>query len=202
MARLGSISVFIVALFAGLSFQAQAQTPPAAAAQKKPALDGDKLATEWVDRMNALSTWYLTVDGKEDEAQKVVDHMMEMFTPDIIAEVPPHDERQQGPVQLVGTQQVRKWVEKIAKTEVEIRYIIKRQTMKEFEGEYMIFSRPLPWGGLGVAAQLIEADSQRVDRKRFMQVGGVFLQFDKDGKIYRMRLVLSEKDEIIDLGGG
>ena len=127
---------------------------------------------------------------------------MQLFTPDVIAEVPPHDERQQGPVQLIGAAQVRRWVEKIAKTQVDIKYVIKRQTMKEFEGEYMIFSRQLPWGGLGVSAQLIEADSQRADRKRFMQVGGVFLQFDKDGKVYRMRLVLSEKDEIIDLGGG
>ena len=66
----------------------------------------------------------------------------------------------------------------------------------------MIYSRPLPWGGVGVAFQVIEADSQRVDRKRFMQVGGVFLQFNNDGKIYRLRLVLAEKDEIIDLGGG
>ena len=65
----------------------------------------------------------------------------------------------------------------------------------------MVFSRPLPWGGLAVAIQLIEADSQRSDRKRFMQVGGAFLQFNPEGKIYRMRLVLSEKEEIVDLGG-
>jgi hypothetical protein len=193
----------VVALFTLFQSPAHAQTPPAAAQKTdKPALDADKLAIDWVDRMNALSTWYLTVDGNDDQAQKNVDHMMEMFAPDVIAEVPPHDERQEGPVQLVGIQQVRKWVEKIAKTQVDIKYVIKRQTMKEFEGEYMIFSRQLPWGGLGVAAQLIEADSERVDRKRSMQVGGVFLQYNKEGKIYRMRLVLSEKDEIIDLGGG
>jgi hypothetical protein len=186
-----------------LEFQPQAQTPPPAAAQKtdNPALNADKLVTDWVDRMNALSSWYLSVDGKEDEAQKVVDRMMEMFAPDVIAEVPPHDERQQGTVELVGSALVRKWVEKIAKTEVDIKFVIKRQTMKEFEGEYMVFSRSLPWGGLAVAAQLIEADSQRMDRKRFMQIGGVFLQFNKDAKIYRMRLVLSEKEEIVDLGG-
>jgi hypothetical protein len=204
MVRLGSISILVIALFAALEFQPRAQTPPPAAAQKtdKPALNADKLAIDWVDRMNGLSSWYLSVDGKEDDAEKVVDHMMELFTPDIIAEVPPHDERQEGPVQLVGTAQVRKWVEKLAKSQVEIRYVIKRQTMKEFEGEYMIFSRPLPWGGMGVAMQLLEADSQRADRKRFMQAGGAFLQFNNDGKIYRMRLVLSEKEEIVDLGVG
>jgi hypothetical protein len=204
MVRLGSISILVIALFAALEFQPRAQTPPPAAAQKtdKPALNADKLAIDWVDRMNGLSSWYLSVDGKEDDAEKVVDHMMELFTPDIIAEVPPHDERQEGPVQLVGTAQVRKWVEKLAKSQVEIRYVIKRQTMKEFEGEYMIFSRPLPWGGMGVAMQLLEADSQRTDRKRFMQAGGAFLQFNNDGKIYRLRLVLSEKEEIVDLGVG
>jgi len=201
--RLSSFSIFVVTLFTVFEFHPQAQPPPAAAQKTdKPALSGDKLAIEWVDRMNELSNWYLTVDGKEDGAQKVVDHMMEMFAPDVIAEVPPHDERQLGSVQLVGAAQVRKWVEKIAKSEVDIKFVIKRQTMKEFEGEYMIFSRPLPWGGLGVAVQLLEADSQREDRKRFMQVGGAFLQFSPEGKIYRLRLVLSEKEEIVDLGGG
>src|SRR5215831_603457 len=133
MARLVRISIFVIVLFAAFQLQSQAQTPPPAAAQKtdKPKLDADKLAIDWVDRMNALSTWYLKVDG----AQKVVDNMMQLFTPDVIAEVPPHDERQQGPVQLIGAAQVRRWVEKIAKTEVDIKYVIKRQTMKEFEGE-------------------------------------------------------------------
>jgi hypothetical protein len=202
MGRLTIISIFVIALFTAFQFQAQA--PPQAPAQKtdKPALNADNLAINWMDRMDGLSHWYLTVDGKEDGLQQVVDHMMELYSPDIIAEVPPHDERQLGPVMLVGTAQVRKWVELMARTQVDIHYQLKRQTMKEFEGENMIYSRPLPWGGVGVAFQVIEADSQRVDRKRFMQVGGVFLQFNNDGKIYRLRLVLAEKDEIIDLGGG
>jgi hypothetical protein len=34
-----------------------------------------------------------------------------------------------------------------------------------------------------------------------MQVGGVFMQLTPDGKIYRLRLVQSEKEEIADLGG-
>ena len=32
--------------------------------------------------------------------------------------------------------------------------------------------------------------------------GGAFMQFNPVGKIYRMRLTLGEKDEIIDLGAG
>jgi hypothetical protein len=201
MSRLTVISISLIALFT--AFHLQAQAPPQAPAQKtdKPALNADKLAIDWMDRMDALSHWYLTVDGKEDGLQQTVDHMMELYTPDVIAEVPPYDERQLGPVMLVGTVQLRKWVEKVATTQVDIHYQLKRQTMKEFEGEDMIYSRPLPWGGVGVAFQVLESDSQRVDRKRFMQIGGVFLQFNNDGKIYRMRLVLAEKDEIVDLGG-
>lgn len=202
MIRVITVSLFLIALFTALGFQAQAQTsPPAAPKTEKPALNADKLAVDFTDRMEALSHWYLTVDGKEAGLQQAVDHFMDMFTPDVIAEVPPHDERQLGPVMLIGNTQLRKWVEKVATTQVDIHYAIKRQTMKEFEGEWMIFSRPLPWGGLGVGFQVIEADSQRVDRKRFMQAGGVFLQFNSEGKIYRMRLVLSEREEIIDLGG-
>src|SRR5689334_21090025 len=115
MGRLSSISIFVIALLTVLEVRPQAQTAPPAAAQKtdKPALNADKLAIEWVDRMNALSSWYLTADGKEDEAQNRVDHLMEIFATDVIAEVPPHDDRQQGTVELVGSTQVRKWVEKI-----------------------------------------------------------------------------------------
>jgi len=201
MAKLVGISIFVIAAFAALQFQAQAQTPPSVAAQAKPALDADNLAIDWVDRMNELSNWYITVDGKEDDVKRVVDKVMEMYAPDAIVEVPPFDSKQQGPIQLIGAAQIRKWVETIATSKVQINYVIKRQTWKEFEGEWMIFSRKLPWGGLAVAAQLLEADSQRTDRKRYMQVGGVFLQFNNDAKIYRQRLSLGEKDEIVDLGG-
>ena len=203
MKKLTTLSIFLISLFTVFEFQARAQTPPPAAAQKtdKPALNAEKLAMDFTDKMAELSHWYITMDGKEDGVQEVVNHVMEMFAPDIVAEVPPHDEKQLGPVQLVGLAQFRKWAEEIARNHMEIHYTIKRQTVKEFEGEYMIFSKQLPWGGLGVAFQVIESDSQRVDRKRFMQNGGVFLQFNPDGKINRMRLVLAEKDEVVEGGG-
>src|SRR6185295_9465672 len=101
--------------------QLQAQTPPAAT-PAKPAPDVTQLAVDWVDRMNNLSNWFLTMDGKEDEADKVVDHMMEAFAPDAIVQVPPHDEEQLGPVVLVGSDQVRKWVDKIGRLQVHINY--------------------------------------------------------------------------------
>ena len=192
------ISTLITILAA---FELQAQTPPQTPPQStpaKPALNANQLAVEWVDRVNELDDWYLTVDGKEEGIDQVVDHMMELFAPDVLAEVPPHDEEQLGPVMLVGSGQVRKWVDKIAKSHVRINYIVKRQTEKEFEGELMVYSKPLPWGGLGVSFQIIAAYSLRKDRRRFMEPGAVFLQFREDGKIQRLRLLLAEKDEVID----
>jgi len=198
MTKFFIFSVLIVLLTAGV-FQARTPQAPADKAPPKSALNADELATAFVDRFNALSNWHLTMDGKEDGLDQAVDHMMELFAPDVIAEIPPHDEKQFGPVQLIGPKQVRKWLDEIARTQVDIKYFIKRQTYKQTEGEWMIFSRPLPWGGLAVSSQLFGAYSQRTDRKRFMQVGGVFAQHHEDGKIYRLRFILSEKDEITDM---
>jgi hypothetical protein len=192
------LSVLIVLLTAGV-FQAHSPQAPVDKAPAKPALNGDQLAIAFIDRFNGLSNWHLTMDGKEDGLDQAVDQMMELFAPDIIAEIPPHDAKQIGPVQLVGAKQVRLWLAEIARTQVDIKYFIKRQTYKETEGEWMIFSRPLPWGGIGVSSQLFGAYSQRTDRKRFMQVGGVFAQHHEDGKIYRLRFILAEKDEITDM---
>ena len=189
------ISTLITILFAS---EFQAQTPPQQT-PAKPVLNPNQLAVEWLDRVNALDDWYLSVDGKEEGVDQVVDRMMELFAPDVLAEVPPHDEEQLGPVMLVGSGQVRKWVDKIARSNVKLGYLLKRQTEKEFEGELMVYSKPLPWGGLGVSFQIIAAYSLRTDRRRFMEPGAVFLQFREDGKIQRLRLLLSEKDEVLDL---
>src|SRR5229473_5417117 len=124
------ISILIASL-AVFNFQAQTppQTPPA-----KPALDPLKLSDDWITRLNNLSNWYLTVEGKEMGRDELVNSMMELYTPDAIAEVPPHDEDQIGPVMLRGTPNVRKWVDKISRTQVKLLYIQKKQTKKQFEG--------------------------------------------------------------------
>ncbi len=186
----------LVAFFAAFELHAQTptQTKPG-----KPVLNADKLGMAFLDGMNSLAGWHISMDGKEDEVNQVVDRMMEQFAADVIAEVPPHDEEQLGPVMLVGSAQVRKWVDKIARSKVDIAYVIKRQTEKEFEGEYMIFSRPLPWGGIGVAIQVIAAATDRFDRRRYMEPGAVFLQFNEAGKIWRLRLIQAEKDEVVAL---
>ena len=189
------IILALIALLAGFELGAQTppQTPPG-----KPAPDVTQLAVNWVDRMNGLSNWYLSMDGKEDGANQGVDHMMELFAPDVIAQVPPHDPEQIGPVMLVGSGQVRKWIDKIAKSQVDIKYKIQRQTEQESDGEIMVHSKPLPWGGVSISFQVLAAYSLRQDRRRFLELGAVFIQYREDGKIQRVRLLLSEKDEVLD----
>jgi hypothetical protein len=190
------IIVSLITLLAAV--QLCAQTPPATTPTTKPTVDVTKLAVDWIDRMNNLSNWYLSFDGKEDAANKVVDNMMEAFAPNVIAQVPPHDPEQIGPVILIGSEQVRKWVDKIAKSQVDIKYKIQRQTERESDGEMMIHSKPLPWGGLSISFQVHAAYSLRTDRKRYLELGAVFVQFGEDGKIQRLRLLLSEKAEVLD----
>lgn len=189
------IILSLITLLAAVELEAQ--TPPQTA-PRNPAPDVTQLAVEWVDRLNNLSNWYLSMDGKEDGADQVVDHMMELFAPDVIAQVPPHDEEQIGPVWLVGSEQIRKWVDKIAKSHVNIKYKIQRQTEQESDGEIMVHSKPLPWGGVSIAFQVLAAYSLREDRRRFLELGAVFIQYREDGKIQRFRLLLSEKDEVVD----
>lgn len=173
---------------------AATQPPPA-----KPALNPVLLGQAWVDRLNELDDWHLSFDGKEEGVNEVVDGFMALLAPDMLIEVPPYDEEQIGPVMLTGTNQVRQWVNKFARTQVSLNYTLKRQTEKAVEGELMVYSKQLPWGGLGVSFPIIADYSVRQDRRRFMEVGAVFLQFREDGKIQRFRLFLSEKEQV--LGG-
>jgi len=182
-----------IALSTVVDLQAQGQTTPA-----KREVDINQLAVNWVDQFNGLSNWYLSMDGKEDAAAEAIDRMMNLLAPDVIAQVPPHDEEQIGPVRLVFKDHVRKWVEKVAKTQVQITYKIQRQTEAEADGELMVHSKPLPWGGVGVAFQVLAAYTSRQTRTRFLEFGAVFLQYGEDGKVHRFRLLLSEKSEVLD----
>jgi hypothetical protein len=156
-------------------------------------LDATKLGTDFVDLLNTLDDWRISMDGKEVGIDKVVDNFMSHFAPDVIAEVPSDDEEQIGRLELVGAPQLRKWVDHIARTRVELEFLTVRQTQNLTEGEQMIYMKPLPWGGLGIAFQLIAPYSMRVNRATFLEVGSVFLQYSDDAKIRRFRLYLSEK---------
>src|SRR5690242_14335259 len=73
----------------------QAQTPPAAqtpappapqnpapaAAAKPAAPDPLPLAEDWITRLNNLSNWSLSFEGKEVGREDVVNKMMELFAP-------------------------------------------------------------------------------------------------------------------------
>jgi hypothetical protein len=161
-----------------------------------------KLAEEWIGRLNALDHWYLSVDGKEEGIEPLVNSMMELYAPDVVAEVPPHDKDQIGPVMLRGKDNVRKWVDSIARSQVRLNYILKRQTegpTGEYEGWRLVYSAKLPWGGTGIAFQIIGVWSIREDRRRFMAPGAVFIQYGPDGKIRRLRLLLGEIDQVVAL---
>lgn len=194
-----SILIVISTLIAlGTVFEFRAQTTQQAPAAT-PALDPAKLAEDWMTRLNALDDWYLSVDGKEVGRDEVVNKMMELYAREVIAEVPPHDEEQIGPVLLRGNANFKKWVDKISRTQVKMLYIQKRQTKKQFEGEKLVYSTPLPWGGVGISFEIIAAYSRREDRRKFMAPGSVFLQYGADGKIERLRLYLSEHAEVVAL---
>jgi hypothetical protein len=186
----------LIALGAVFGFQAPAPSQTTAA---KPAPDPAKLAEDWMSRLNGLDDWYLSVEGKEVGVGEVVNRMMELYAADVIAEVPPHDEDQIGPVLLRGSANLKKWVEKIARTQVKLLYIQKRQTKKQFEGEKLVYAAPLPWGGLGISFEIIGAYSRRADRRKFTAPGAVFLQYGADGKIQRLRLYLAETAEVVAL---
>ena len=51
---------------------------------------------------------------------------------------------------------------------------------------------------LSIAFQVMASYTQREDRKRFFETGAAFIQYGEDGKIRRLRLILSEKDEVLD----
>jgi hypothetical protein len=174
--------------------QAQAQTQPPA----KPVVDPTKLAIEWVDRLNELDDWQASADGKEEGLGQVLDRFMELFTPDVLADVPPHDEDQLGPVMLLGQAEVRRWAEKFARTNIKLNYIVRRQTEKEFEGEYLVYSKALPWGGLGISFPIIAGYSLRKDGKRYLEQGAVFIEYRENGKNTRFRLLQSQKDEVVE----
>ena len=178
------------------AFGVQAQTPPETPPGNT-APDVNQLAVDWVDRLNGLDEWTISLDGRETGIDQVVDSMMELFAPDVLAQVPPHDEKQIGQVVLVGSGQVRQWVDKIARSQVHIDYKIQLQTQKEFEGEPMVHSKLLPWGGLSISFRVHAYYALREDRRSFLELGAVFLQYNEDGKIQRFRLLLSEKDEVV-----
>jgi hypothetical protein len=185
--------IFLVLISCFLSMEAQAQTAP----RTPPEILNR--AVEFLKRLNALDDWTLSVDGKEEGLTPLVDSMMELFGDDVLAEVPPHDADQIGPVVLRTKENVRKWVDKLARSYVRFEFIHKRQTEGEFEGEPLVYQTPLPWKGVGVSFQIIANYSLREDRRKFTSPGALFIQYGEDGKIQRLRLLHAELAEVVPL---
>ncbi len=196
MVRLTVLTVFTFLVAVAVQAQDAPETPPAEAGP-----DIIQMAVEWVDRLNDLDEWTISLDGREIGVEERVDSLMELFAPDVLAQVPPYDEKQIGPVLLRGYEHVRLWVDKVARSQVDIDYKLQLQTQSEFEGEPMIYSKPLPWGGLGLSFRVNANYTARRDRTTYLEYGAVFLQYDEEGKIQRLRLLLSEKSEVVDSPG-
>ena len=182
----------LITLFAAINLHAQAAAD----------LPEQKQAEDFLKRLDALSDWYLSVDGKEQGLDQLVDSMMELYAPDVLAEVPPYDKEQLGPVMLRGKDNVRKWVERIARTQVRLGYYFKRQTegpTGDYEGWRLVYTAKLPWGGNGIAFPIMAVWSQREDRHRYMAPGMVTIQYGPDGKIRRLRLLIGEIEEVVPL---
>jgi hypothetical protein len=183
----------LLTFLGGSALQAQAPAPPPDDTQQR------NRADEWIKRLNALSDWYISVDGKEQGIDERVDSMMELFASDVVAELPPHDPEQIGPIMLRGSANLRKWVDKIARTQTKLNYGITRQTggpTAEYEGWQLVFSTPMPWGGTAIALQIRATWSLRENHHRFTAPGAVFLEYGADGKIHRLRLLLAEISEV------
>src|SRR5438034_3007241 len=177
----------LIGLLAAIEAQAQAAAD----------LPEQKLAEEWIRRLNALDDWYLSVDGKEQGVEPLVNSMMDLYAPDVLAEVPPYDKDQIGPVMLRGKENVRRWVERVARSQVRLNYIVKRQTegpTGDYEGWRLVYSAKLPWGGNAIAFQIIGVWSLREDRSRYMAHGAVLIHYGPDGKIRRQRVLLGDID--------
>jgi hypothetical protein len=183
--------IFPVLLILAVTIQLHAQAAADAPEQKQ--------AEDFLKRLNGLSDWYLSLDGKEQGLDKVVDSMMELYDPDVLAEVPPHDKDQIGPVMLRGKDNFRKWVDSIARTQVRLLYAMRRQTdgpTGDFEGWRLVYTAKLPWGGNGITFPVMAVWSERDDRKRFTAPGMITIQYGADGKIRRLRILIGEIEEV------
>ncbi len=158
-----------------------------------------KLAEDWIKKFNALCDWTISPDGKEQGVEQLVNNMMDLYAPDVLAEVPPHDRDQIGPVMLRGKDNVRKWVDTIARTQVRLLYYMKRQTVGptgDFEGWRLVYTAKLPWGGTAISYPIMAVWSERDTRHRFTAPGVITIQYGTDGKISRLRVLLGEIEQV------
>lgn len=178
-----------------LSISAASQTPPPAV--PKPAvLKPEQLADEWFTRLNELDDWYISLDGKEENAS-VVDHFVEMFGANAYLQVGP-SENQLGSVVYHGPEAIRKWADEFSKKYVAVNYRVEYKTRKE-QTLQPFYTIAMPWGGTGASTEFAAVYTNREDRKQFVIPGSIFFLFDSAGKIDSVRLYLL-RDEAVEIG--
>jgi SnoaL-like protein len=171
----------------------EAQTP---AASKSASIKPEEMANEWFIRLNELDKWYISFDGKEENA-RVVDRFLELYAPDAFHQVGP-SENQSGAVVFHGRDAIRKWADDFSKTFTALNYRIEYKTRKE-KPLQPIYAIQFPWGGTGAAAQFEAIYTNRQDRRQFVVPAAVFFIFDEAGKIESLRLYML-RDEAAEIG--
>jgi len=161
-----------------------AQSP---SAQKPPSVKPDELAKEWFIRLNELDDWYISFEGKEENAV-VVDRFLDLYAPDAFHQVGP-SEKQIGPVVLHGRAAIRTWADAFSKRFVALNYRVEYRTRSE-QPVQPFYVTQFPWGGMGASTQFEAIYTNRDDRRQFVVPAAVFFIFDEAGKIQQLRLYM------------
>src|SRR5687768_14290354 len=144
----------------------RAQTPTVSAPEL--------LADRWFTRLNDLSKWYISFDGKE-ENEAVVDRFMELYGPNAYHQVGPSED-QIGQVVFHGEAAIRKWANEFSKKYVGLAYRVEYKTRQDKPTQPFYVSK-MPWGGTGVSTEFLGIIMNRDYRKQFFVSGGVFFLF-------------------------
>jgi hypothetical protein len=155
---------------------------------------GDQLFNEWLNKLNGLDDWFISMDGKE-QPEQVVDALMRLYSPDAIQFVGPN-EKQMGLVTLSGVEAIQKWADEMARTRRQIAWRVVSRTLDEKTAA--LLAVPAPWGGVSVSSEITFAFTDRYTDRRFQIPGTVLVDFGGDGKIRRVRLYLL-KDEMEEI---
>jgi hypothetical protein len=169
----------------------QAQTP--APAKPRP----EELADQWFVRLNELDDWYISVDGREENAA-VVDRFVDLYAEDAYHQVGPAA-HQIGPVVYHGKERIRKWADDFSRNYVQVAFRTIYMTQKE-KTITPFYAMQAPWGGTGAAIEFVAAYRNRQDRRTFTQPGAVFFVFNDEGKISNVRIYMAA-DELFETGG-
>lgn len=177
---------------------AAGQAPPAqpvAPAASKAAPKPEELAAEWFVRLNELDDWFISYDGKEENAV-VVDRFLDLYADEAFHQVGP-SANQIGTVLFTGKTAIRKWVDDFSKRYTALNYRIEYKTRKE-KPLQPFYAIQFPWGGTGASTQFEAIFTNRDDRKQFVVPAAVFFMFNEAGKIESVRLYLL-RDETAEI---